>query len=242
MKIEPASAGERTMTKFLLALLTLTTLAAAQTTPVYFAPDPGPARVETVADAGQVENEVLRFSVGEKGNRLGSIEFTDKMSSQGLEQAAPFVLILGDGTILRASDLEVVGSATAALRPEANASRASDRLPGQAVTFELQAPQTPLRVTWRAILRDGSNYIRQEVTLTATTADVPIAEVRLLDWRAADARVVGTVKGSPIVAGNFFAGFEHPLSYCTVALGRARCQMDRELPLKAGQTVTYSSV
>ena len=38
-------------------------------------------------------------------------------------------------------------------------------------------------------------------------------------------------------------GFEDPLSSCAVAAGeRARCWVERELPLKAGQSVTYSSV
>ena len=53
---------------------------------------------------------------------------------------------------------------------------------------------------------------------------------------------MGTVKGSPVVAGLLFAGFEDPLSSCAVAGDRARCWVERELPLKAGQSVTYSSV
>ena len=231
------------MTKFLIAFLTLLTLAAAQTTPVYFAPDPGPAHAQSVPDGVAMSNSVVTLLAPVNGKRLGGLRFTDRLAQQSLAQADPFVLILRDGTILRASDLDVIGApAIAALKPEPNASRASERLPGQTFTVELQATATPLRVTWRALLRDGANYIRQEVTLSATTADVPIAEVRLVDWGAPDARVVGTVKGSPIVAGDTFAGFEHPLSYCTVALGRARCRIERELPLKAGQSVTYSSV
>ena len=99
-----------------------------------------------------------------------------------------------------------------------------------------------LHVTWQVILRDGSNYVRQEVAVTAEAGDVPVREVRLVDWNLPDAHVVGTVKGSPIVAGTLFAGFEDPLSSCAVAGERARCWIERELPLKAGQTVTYSSV
>jgi hypothetical protein len=53
---------------------------------------------------------------------------------------------------------------------------------------------------------------------------------------------VGTVKGSPVVGDQFFAGIEDPLSTCAVAGDRARCWIERELPLKAGQSVTYSSV
>jgi hypothetical protein len=110
------------------------------------------------------------------------------------------------------------------------------------VVVELEDELGRLHVTWQVILRDGSNYVRQEVAVAAKTSDVPVREVRLLDWYSPAARVIGTVKGSPIVAGPIFAGIEDPLSSCAVAGGRARCWVERELPLKAGQTVTYSSV
>ena len=55
-------------------------------------------------------------------------------------------------------------------------------------------------------------------------------------------RLTGTVKGSPLTAGNFFLGFEHPLSTSSVVHERGVAEMERMLPLRAGQTVTYSSV
>jgi hypothetical protein len=57
-----------------------------------------------------------------------------------------------------------------------------------------------------------------------------------------DAQVTGSVDGSPIVAGNMFLGFEHPISHSRVTAGRATAWIDRELPLKAGQSVSYSAV
>ena len=50
------------------------------------------------------------------------------------------------------------------------------------------------------------------------------------------------MKGSPVTAGTWFLGFEHPLSECRVRDDRASCWLSRELPLQAGQSVTYSSV
>jgi len=50
------------------------------------------------------------------------------------------------------------------------------------------------------------------------------------------------VKGTPLTAGNFFLGFEHPLSTSSVVDKRGVAEMERVLPLRAGQTVTYSSV
>src|SRR5208283_1722772 len=88
---------------------------------------------------------------------------------------------------------------------------------------------------------DGSNYVRQELSFRATV-DQPITEVELIDSKAPSARVDGTVKGSPVIMGDIFVGFEHPLSSCEVKNEEAVCSIHRELPLRAGQTVTYSSV
>jgi hypothetical protein len=49
------------------------------------------------------------------------------------------------------------------------------------------------------------------------------------------------VKGSPVTAGNWFFGFEHPLSESTAGR-RVRCALERTLPLPAAQSATYSSV
>jgi hypothetical protein len=55
-------------------------------------------------------------------------------------------------------------------------------------------------------------------------------------------RLAGTVKGSPLTAGDFFLGFEHPLSTSSVVDEHGLAEMERVLPLRAGQTVRYSSV
>ena len=62
-----------------------------------------------------------------------------------------------DGCAPRSIDL--------AAQPEA--SRLAERIPGKAVVTELEDESGRLHVTWRVILRDGSNYVRQEVTVTA---------------------------------------------------------------------------
>jgi hypothetical protein len=54
--------------------------------------------------------------------------------------------------------------------------------------------------------------------------------------------VAGQVKGSSIVAGDFFFGFEFPLSASAVKNERATAILTRTLPLAAGQSITYSSV
>ncbi len=50
------------------------------------------------------------------------------------------------------------------------------------------------------------------------------------------------MKGSPLVDGDFFLGFEHPLSSCGVVANRATCNLQSGVPIGAGQSVEYSSV
>ena len=92
------------------------------------------------------------------------------------------------------------------------------------------------------ILLEGSHYVRQVVTVKAVGADVPISRAELIDLPLRGASVSGSVLGSPIVAGNLFVGFEDPLSKSRVTNGRATAWVERDLPLRAGQAITYSSV
>jgi hypothetical protein len=113
---------------------------------------------------------------------------------------------------------------------------------GEEFDFPLESRDRSLRVVWSLILLDGSSYLRQLVTITALGQGVPIGRIKLIDLPLPGAHVSGSVWGSPIVAGNLFVGFEHPLSQSKVTGDRARAWMDRDLPLRAGQSITYSSV
>ena len=218
--------------------------ASAQDTPVYFAPDPGVVKGEIRPDSFVLRNNSVWLRVDMKSGRVEVLEFQNVMPKGSVSQhILPFVLLLGDGSVLPASGLKTVAAPRLVdLTAVSDASRLSERIPGKSVTTELEDPQGRLHITWQVILRDGSNYVRQEIAIAANGTDVAIREVRLLDWNSRNAHVVGTVKGSPIVDGAVFAGVEDPLSTCAVAGERARCWVERELPLKAGQSVSYSSV
>ncbi|HZD32367.1 MAG TPA: enterotoxin [Candidatus Angelobacter sp.] len=216
----------------------------AQDTPVFFAPDPGAAQADVRQDGFALRNAAVSLSARLADGKLESLAFQNRMVG-GIQQVAllPLALLLGDGTVVTATGMKI-GSAPKLVDLAAlpDASRLSERLPGKSIVTELEDGSAHLHVTWRVILRDGSNYVRQEMEVTTGPTDVPVREVRVLDFRVPYARVIGTVKGSPIVAGLLFAGMEDPLSSCAVANDRSHCWVERELPLKAGQAVTYSSV
>jgi hypothetical protein len=236
---------------------------------VYLALRPGAARAARTPSGFTVGNNALALSWRTDNGHLRGDEFTDGV--RGAVAAAPaaaFTLLLDDfseepqplsGRVIRSSEMEIVrGPTIEKLRPNPTAAQLAERLGGESVTVELETPKADdaskklagrseaaparLHATWRAILLDGSNYIRQQVTLRPEGGDLHIAEVRLVDWNLAGARVSGVVLGSPIVAGDVFTGFEHPLSHCAAGGGRARCWLSRELPLRDGTSVRYSEV
>ena len=152
-----------------------------------------------------------------------------------------FQLVPKEGAVLNTADFKIVGDPAIEEIPTAPASsRAADHVSGRQIQIELEGPT--LHVTWKAMLREGANYVRQEVTIHAKQQPFPLWQIVLVDASFPNAAVSGQVKGSPITAETWFAGFEHPLSECRVRNDRASCWLSRELPIQAGQSVTYSSV
>ena len=171
------------------------------------------------------------------------VEFKDVLANRALNLQAPFSVLFRDGTIVRADKMRVLEQPVVEdLRVEAKASRAAERIGGKGIRAVLEDEPSGLRVTWRLELRDGSEYVRQIVTFEAPKHDLAMTQVRLMDAMLPGARVEGTVAGSPIVAGEFFLGFEHPLSVSRVVRGEAIAELERTLPLAKGQSITYSSV
>jgi len=209
--------------------------------------DPGEAHVTLRSSQVVLENGVLAARWTVAHGTLSGAELVLRtahapdrtiMSSQDV-----FVLTLRDGRVLRSSTMSIKdGPRIEDLSTEPGASRAAQHLPGRQVVMRFEDSDGQLTVTWRGILRNGSNYIRQEISLKANGHDAAIQQVKLFDFRAPSARVVGSVKGSPVISGDAFFGFEHPLSACEVKDDKVECSIARELPLKAGQSVTYSSV
>ncbi len=156
---------------------------------------------------------------------------------------SPFELLPKEGAVLRSSDFKMVGEpALEAIPIAANRSRAADRLPGRQIRIEFEDASAKVHLTWKAELRDGANYLREELTIHSLGQPLALAQIVLVDASLPSAHVSGEVKGSPVTAGTFFLGFEHPLSDCRVLADRATCWLSRELPVQAGQSVTYSAV
>jgi len=195
------------------------------------------------ADNLQVANHAISAAFHVANNTVDGLVIKDRIHQLNIPIATPFAILLKDGTIYTANNLAVTGAPEKhALTPHPDASRLADRLMGHAIDVPLESADHSLRLEWSLVLLDDSNYLRQVLKITAIDKDLAISRVQLIDLALSGARVGGSVDGSPIVAGDLFLGFEHPLSHSEVRHDRATAWIDRDLPLRNGQTITYSSV
>ena len=178
---------------------------------------------------------------------LGSLEIREERpgaaSEPSLLLVEPFSIELKQAGVLGASDLLVTGPARVEkLAPDSSASRGSERLPGVTIHYPLADPGGRLHLDWALTLRQDSSYLRQLLTITAGSTPLPLSGLVMIDVRAPGIAVTGTVKGSPLVFGNFFLGLESPLSESSVVGDRGVCEFHSGVPVGAGQTVEFSSV
>jgi len=199
---------------------------------------------------GRLENGSIaaEWKIGSDG-RLSGLRIVDKDTPDNpyalasIELSEPFRVELSGVGVLRASDFVVNGEPRVErIAPAAAASRFSDRLPGIAVHYALVDASKRFTADWSLILREGSAYIRQQLTITAGANPLPVSGIILIDARSPFMQAAGKVKGSPLVAGRFFLGFEQPLSESSVVAGRGVCELHMGVPIAAGHSASFSAV
>jgi len=213
-------------------------------------PGPAPGKAEARVSPGELtlKNNVLQCTWDISKEQLKPRRIVDKLSETTLQarQAECFQLVLDGERKLKASDLRIIGEPNPEnLQPNRNSSRAAEHFAGRQITITLASSDRNLKVRWSAILRDGSNYIRQKILLTTKNEPMRIKEIVLLELSSPKAKVMGIVDGSPVAVGNMFFAYEHPLSKSQILPGnlrRFRCSKSLQHPLKPGQLLIQSSV
>jgi len=209
-------------------------------------PGPKPDSAQCRLDGSKLvlENDLLLCRWDISGGRLKPERFVDKLSGTAIEagQAQCFQVVLDGGRILRASELRILGMPQIkTIEPDPKSCRIADRITGKEILATLVSADNNLEVLWRAILRDSSNYVRQEIAFTAKNTPIDIKEIVLWELKA-KAEVKGIVDGSPVVAGNMFFAFESPLSKSTSDSNGFKCSLPYSTRLVTGEQLEYSSV
>jgi hypothetical protein len=201
----------------------------------------------TSSSEGRIGNGVIEARWPLQDGKPVALEIRNLRDGHTLRLDGPFRIALEKKDIVEPATMTLLEPwREEKLAPNPDATVAAEKLPGTAIHYKLGDPAGRFTVDWAVVMRQDTHYVRQELTVTAGTEDVPITRVGLIDATAPQLepqmRLTGMVKGSPLTAGDFFLGFEHPLSTSSVVHEHGVAEMERILPLKAGQSVTYSAV
>ena len=197
-------------------------------------PAPGPAKAKVNQSSLVLENNVLVCTWSIQQGQLKPDCVTDNLlgASLPLQQAECFQIVLSNGNIIKASDMKIYdGPVLKKLRPKYNLPRVAEQFAGNQITIKLVSADGNLEAQWRAVLRDGSNYIRQQVTLRAKNEPISMKEIVLLELSAPQVRVMGIVDGSPVVSGNMFFAYEHPMSKSQILYSNLKADLTYKKPI-----------
>ena len=192
----------------------------------------------------RLENRTIGMSWKIAENSLRPDSITDPTTKKTIPGGKDvFAVVLADGRKISASDMKLLSlPCVEDLKGRSDAVGLADRHAGKCIVAQLASQDGILRIQWRAILRDGDNAIRQELVLHAVGKDLPLKEVVFAELSADDARTVGCVPGSPVVAGNWFLACESPLADNQGQLGNVRCSLPWNVPIKVGESFRCWSV
>ena len=124
------------------------------------------------------------------------------------------------------------------------ARRLADRRAAQRASVAFAVTTDGYKLEWWAELREGQPYFRVGLDITPMQFAMPARKITLLNVVAPEARIEGTVKGAPVVAGGnrLFAGVESPLSKGEVTAVGFACSLERTTHLPARTTSRISAV
>lgn len=133
-----------------------------------------------------------------------------------------FIVGFGEGEKVSASQMELKSLETKDLTANANAVGGAEHFAGKALeaVFGYTYKDEEIEILWRAVLRDGSHYLRTEMELkgkgNVDMFDV-IAMTYNVDAKEAGSKpkAIGNTRGKVIMNDRIFAGLETPTAYNT---------------------------
>lgn len=207
---------------------------------------PGVAKITQKANSYQLANKVLKASFINTGGKL----YFNGCSELGLQPSTElFKVLLGDGKTITASEMKLEDVKMATLAENPSAATASLRYAGKAL--EARFTYEELSIVWRAVLRNGSHYLRTEMDIQAAK-DLPMKGIVAMTYLVAKnsaytaPEVVGNTRGAILASNHIFAGLETPmgLNSCKDEGNATHIEglWRRNTTLKAGKTWNISSV
>nr|WP_293466258.1 hypothetical protein [Prevotella sp.] len=207
---------------------------------------PGVAKITQKSNSYQLANKVLKASFINTGGKL----YFNGCSELGLQPDTElFKVLLGDGKTITASEMKLEDVKMVTLAENPSAATASLRYAGKAL--EARFTYKELSIVWRAVLRNGSHYLRTEMDIQAAK-DLPMEGIVAMNYLVAKnsaytaPEVVGNTRGAILASNHIFAGLETPMGLNSSKDEGNATHIEglwrRNTTLKAGKTWNISSV
>lgn len=207
---------------------------------------PGVAKITQKSNSYQLANKVLNASFINTGGKL----YFNGCSELGLQPSTElFKVLLGDGKTITASEMKLEDVKMVTLAENPSAATASLRYAGKAL--EARFTYEELSIVWRAVLRNGSHYLRTEMDIQAAK-DLPMKGIVAMNYLVAKnsaytaPEVVGNTRGAILASNHIFAGLETPMGLNSSKDEGNATHIEglwrRNTTLKAGKTWNISSV
>ena len=195
-----------------------------------------------------LQNDLLKANFVAKNNHL----FFNGCEQLGLLPGSElFSILLADGREVPASSMYLKSVEELNLTPAEGAAKGSLKLNGKAI--EAHFSFEDLSIVWRAVLRDGSHYLRTEMDINANK-DVAMRGIIAMKYSFNNKfskqlpHVVGNTRGAVIANDKIFAGLETPMGINTVASAPTvetsvlQGLWSRQTTLQAGKTWNVGTV
>lgn len=207
---------------------------------------PGVAKITQKSNSYQLANKVLKASFINTGGKL----YFNGCSELGLQPSTElFKVLLGDGKTITASEMKLEDVKMVTLAENPSAATASLRYAGKAL--EARFTYEELSIVWRAVLRNGSHYLRTEMDIQAAK-DLLMKGIVAMNYLVAKnsaytaPEVVGNTRGAILASNHIFAGLETPMGLNSSKDEGNATHIEglwrRNTTLKAGKTWNISSV
>lgn len=207
---------------------------------------PGVAKITQKSNSYQLANKVLKASFINTGGKL----YFNGCSELGLQPDTElFKVLLEDGKTITASEMKLEDVKMVTLAENPSAATASLRYAGKAL--EARFTYEELSIVWRAVLRNGSHYLRTEMDIQAAK-DLPMKGIVAMNYLVAKnsaytaPEVVGNTRGAILASNHIFAGLETPMGLNSSKDEGNATHIEglwrRNTTLKAGKTWNISSV
>ena len=183
--------------------------------------EPGIAASQVTDDGHYtLSNDLFSATFAQQG---GKIRFTGMKLADGtpVADSSPelFTVELQGDKTLKSSQMNVSAVSCKDLPANATSVRLAPRFPGKSLSATFTEPDSGLTVKWRAVLRDGSSYLRQEFTLSAAQ-DIAFRSITPLQYAIkphGELSISGnTTHGRVVVNDLMFTALETPMGLMNI--------------------------